>query len=244
MVNILKTGKGRENEGRGKRMDERSKRYHAERYYTFDAPEISDYEYDMMMLELKRLEAGNPGLIRRDSPTQNVGGRVLEGFEEVVHEYPLESLNDMFSCDELREFDARMRALSEKPEYVLERKIDGLSVSLTYENGLFVRGATRGDGKVGEDVTENLKTVRSLPLGISGAPAKLVVRGEVYMPRSVFNEINAGRAERVSPYGDERNAAGSLRQLAAGALPPPGDFVLTFRTLKISILPPTARPGY
>lgn len=202
-----------------KRMDEliAKLRYHAERYYTFDAPEISDYEYDMMMLELKRLEAGNPGLIRRDSPTQNVGGRVLEGFEEVVHEYPLESLNDVFSCDELREFDARMRALSEKPEYVLERKIDGLSVSLTYENGLFVRGATRGDGKVGEDVTENLKTVSSLPLGISGAPAKLVVRGEVYMPRSVFNEINAGRAERGQPLmANERNAAaGSLRQLSS-----------------------------
>ena len=164
---------------------------HNKLYYVYDSPEISDYEYDMLMQRLKALENEHPELITADSPTQRVGGEALSQFESVVHQVPLESLTDVFSYDELYAFGERMDSLiSENHEYVVEPKVDGLSMSLEYENGVFVRGATRGDGITGENVTENLRTIRSLPLRIENAPERLVVRGEVYMSKAVFNQLN------------------------------------------------------
>ncbi len=189
-------------------------RYHAERYYVYDAPEISDYEYDMMYAELLRLEGENPDYFDPASPTQRVGGKPLEKFEKVVHSVRMDSLSDVFSFDEVEEFCGRMSDEIESPSYSVEPKIDGLSVALVYENGLFVRGATRGDGSVGEDVTQNLRTVPSIPLRLS-EPLTLTVRGEVFMPRAVFEKINAVReAEGKALMANPRNAAaGSLRQL-------------------------------
>ena len=191
-------------------------RYHMDRYYNEDEPEISDYEYDMLMQRLKALEAEHPELITPDSPTQRVGGKALSQFEPVHHQVPLESLTDVFSYEELFAFGDRMDALlSETHDYVVEPKIDGLSMSLEYENGVFVRGATRGDGVTGENVTENLRTVRSLPLRIEHAPERLIVRGEVYMAKSVFEQLNAEREiTGEAPLANPRNAAaGSMRQL-------------------------------
>ena len=190
--------------------------YHSKLYYVLDAPVISDYEYDMMMNRLKALEALHPELITPDSPTQRIGGEALSQFEQVRHQVPLESLTDVFSYEELFAFGDRMDgALTEKHDYTVEPKIDGLSMSLEYENGVFVRGATRGDGYVGENVTENLRTVRSLPLHIENAPERLVVRGEVYMSKKVFEELNAEREINGEPLlANPRNAAaGSMRQL-------------------------------
>lgn len=190
--------------------------YHERLYYVEDAPVISDYEYDMLMQKLKKLEAEHPELITPDSPTQRVGGAAVKEFPEVRHLVPLESLTDVFSYDELFSFGSRMDSLiTEKHAYCVEPKIDGLSMSLEYENGVFVRGATRGNGIVGEDVTENLRTVRSLPLRITGAPERLIVRGEVYMSKAVFNELNAEREIKGEPLlANPRNAAaGSVRQL-------------------------------
>ena len=190
--------------------------YHSKLYYVLDAPVISDYEYDMMMNRLKALEALHPELITPDSPTQRIGGEALSQFEQVRHQVPLESLTDVFSYEELFAFGDRMDgALPEKHDYTVEPKIDGLSMSLEYENGVFVRGATRGDGYVGENVTENLRTVRSLPLHIENAPERLVVRGEVYMSKKVFEELNAEREINGEPLlANPRNAAaGSMRQL-------------------------------
>ena len=190
--------------------------YHNKLYYVLDAPVISDYEYDMLMLRLKTLEAEHPELITPDSPTQRVGGQALSQFEPVRHQVPLESLTDVFSHEELFAFGDRMDSLlSEAHDYVVEPKIDGLSMSLEYENGVFVRGATRGDGVTGENVTENLRTVRSLPLHIENAPERLIVRGEVYMSKSVFAELNAERDIRgEAQLANPRNAAaGSMRQL-------------------------------
>ena len=190
--------------------------YHNKLYYVLDAPVISDYEYDMLMQRLKKLEEEHPELITRDSPTQRVGGQALSQFEPVTHQVPLESLTDVFSSDELYAFGERMDALiSEAYDYVVEPKIDGLSRSLEYEHGVFVRGATRGDGVTGENVTENLRTVRSLPLRIENAPERLIVRGEVYMAKSVFAELNAEREINEEPLlANPRNAAaGSMRQL-------------------------------
>ena len=185
------------------------------KYYVLDAPDISDYEYDMMLRELETLEAEHPELVTRESPTQRVGGKALDAFEQVVHEVPLESLQDVFSFEELDAFGQRVAAAVEDPEYDVEPKIDGLSVALRYENGVFVQGATRGDGAIGEDVTENLRTVRSLPLKLDNAPEHLVVRGEVYMSKKVFRELNAERERDEKPlFANPRNAAaGSLRQL-------------------------------
>ena len=185
------------------------------KYYVLDAPDISDYEYDMMLRELEKLEAEHPELVTRESPTQRVGGKALDAFEQVVHEVPLESLQDVFSFEELDAFGQRVAAAVEDPEYDVEPKIDGLSVALRYENGVFVQGATRGDGAIGEDVTENLRTVRSLPLKLDNAPEHLVVRGEVYMSKKVFRELNAERERDEKPlFANPRNAAaGSLRQL-------------------------------
>ena len=171
--------------------------YHSRLYYVEDAPVISDYEFDMLMQRLKTLESEHPELITPDSPTQRVGGQALSKFEPVQHQVPLESLTDVFSLDELYAFGERMDSLLVEPHgYTVEPKIDGLSMSLEYENGVFVRGATRGDGLVGEDVTENLRTVRSLPLRIENAPARLIVRGEVYMSKAVFRALNAEREYR------------------------------------------------
>lgn len=184
-------------------------------YYVQDAPTMSDYDYDHKLRRLEELEGEHPELITPDSPTQRVGGKALESFQQVVHQVPLESLQDVFDYDELRQFDQRVRAAAPGAEYDVEPKVDGLSVALEYENGLFVRGATRGDGQVGEDVTENLRTVRSIPLRIPEAPARLIVRGEVYMPKKVFHALNEERERRGEAlFANPRNAAaGSLRQL-------------------------------
>ena len=184
-------------------------------YYVQDAPAMSDYDYDHKLRRLEELEGEHPELITPDSPTQRVGGKALESFQQVIHQVPLESLQDVFDYDELRQFDQRVRTAVPGAEYDVEPKVDGLSVALEYENGLFVRGATRGDGQVGEDVTENLRTVRSIPLRIPDAPARLIVRGEVYMPKKVFHALNEERERRGEAlFANPRNAAaGSLRQL-------------------------------
>ena len=184
-------------------------------YYVQDAPAMSDYDYDHKLRRLEELEGEHPELITPDSPTQRVGGKALESFQQVIHQVPLESLQDVFNYDELRQFDQRVRAAAPGAEYDVEPKVDGLSVALEYKDGLFVRGATRGDGQVGEDVTENLRTVRSIPLRIPDAPARLIVRGEVYMPKKVFHALNEERERRGEAlFANPRNAAaGSLRQL-------------------------------
>ncbi len=185
-------------------------------YYEKDAPKISDYEYDMMFRELCELEAEYPELRTPDSPSGRVGGRALDKFEKYTHTVRMGSLTDVFSYDELRDFVDRMTdALGDDAEFSVEPKIDGLSVSLIYENGIFVKGATRGDGIVGEDVTENLRTIKSIPLKLAEALPYLVVRGEVYMPRRVFDELNEAREAAGQPlFANPRNAAaGSLRQL-------------------------------
>ena len=184
-------------------------------YYVQDAPTMSDYDYDHKLRRLEELEAAHPEWITPDSPTQRVGGQVSEGFQEVRHRVPLESLPDVFSMEELAEFDQRVREVVQDVASTVEPKVDGLSVALEYENGLFVRGATRGDGLVGEDVTENLRTIRSIPLRLPEALPRLIVRGEVYMPRTVFAQLNEAREQNGEPlFANPRNAAaGSLRQL-------------------------------
>ena len=187
----------------------------AELYYEKDAPEISDYEYDAMFRELCELEEKFPELDSPTSPTKRVGGKALDKFEKVTHTVKMGSLTDVFSYDELSDFVTKTNARVGDAEYSVEPKIDGLSVSLIYENGVFVKGATRGDGIVGEDVTENLRTVKSIPLKLKEDLPYLCVRGEVYMPRRVFDEINEERQEAGAPlFANPRNAAaGSLRQL-------------------------------
>ena len=182
-------------------------------YYVLDKPAMSDYDH--MLRRLEELEAAHPETVTADSPTQRVGGQPLEAFAQVRHQVPLESLQDVFDFAELEAFDQRVRAVVPDAEYVVEPKVDGLSVALEYEDGLFVRGATRGDGQVGEDVTENLRTVRSIPLKIPDAPPRLIVRGEVYMPKKVFHALNEERERRGEAlFANPRNAAaGSLRQL-------------------------------
>ena len=184
------------------------------RYYVLDDPSVSDYEYDREYRRLEELEAAHPELVTPDSPTQRVGGAPLAAFHAVRHAVPLDSLQDVFSEEELTAFDTRVRG-GGKAVYVVEPKIDGLSVALEYADGLFVRGVTRGDGQVGEDVTENLKTIRSIPLKVEGAPRRLIVRGEVFMPKQVFAALNEEREAREEPLlANPRNAAaGSLRQL-------------------------------
>lgn len=184
-------------------------------YYVLDAPTMADFEYDRLLRRLEELEAQYPELASPLSPTKRVGGEALNKFEKVTHEVPLESLQDVFSEDEVREFDARLRQSLPDACYSVEPKVDGLSVALEYVDGAFVRGATRGDGRVGEDVTENLKTIRSIPMRLENAPHRLIVRGEVFMPRAVFEQLNAEReAEGKQLFANPRNAAaGSLRQL-------------------------------
>ena len=185
------------------------------RYYVLDDPQIPDYEYDHLLRELEELETANPALADPNSPTKRVGGEALSKFEKVIHPVPLMSLQDVFSLEELQEFLEKITASYPQTEFTVEPKVDGLSVALEYENGHFVRGATRGDGTTGEDVTENLKTIRSIPMFIPDAPARLIVRGEVFMPKSSFAKLNARQEEEgKNLFANPRNAAaGSLRQL-------------------------------
>ena len=185
------------------------------RYYVLDDPTMPDFEYDRKLRRLEELEAEHPEEITPDSPTQRVGGDVLAGFEQYSHPVPLESLQDVFSSEEVEEFGARMRETLGSVEYSLEPKVDGLSVALEYRNGVFVSGATRGDGRVGEDVTENLRTIRSIPMTLPDKLPRLIVRGEVFMPKKVFHKLNEEREERGEHlFANPRNAAaGSLRQL-------------------------------
>ena len=184
-------------------------------YYVQDDPQMQDFEYDRLLRELEELEQANPQWALPDSPTRRVGGQALSQFEKVQHPVALMSLQDVFSAEELTEFVSRVQETYPNAAFSVEPKIDGLSVALEYENGQFVRGATRGDGVVGENVTENLKTVRSIPMQIPDAPPRLIVRGEVFMPKRVFHQLNQSREDAGQPlFANPRNAAaGSLRQL-------------------------------
>ena len=203
-----------------KRIDELRKitEYHAKRYYDEDSPEISDFEYDMLMLELRTLEKEFPEYIDRNSLTQKVGGTVKEGFEKVEHEVPLQSLQDIFSFDDLRDFDDKVRRQAIKNtiklKYVVEAKIDGLSVSLEYKDGKFYKGATRGNGLFGENITNNLKTIKTIPMELN-EKINITVRGEVFIGKKEFEKLNAEREILEEPiFANARNAAaGSLRQL-------------------------------
>src|SRR5882672_1681594 len=204
-------------------------RRHEELYYLQANPEISDAEYDLLLEKLQKLEAQHPDQVTPDSPTQRVGGRPAEGFSEVVHSRPMLSLDNSYNIAELRAFDQRCQRLAEGRalDYVAELKIDGLSLSLHYENQILVRGVTRGDGRIGEDVTQNARTIRSIPLKLRNRGRKseisdlksqisnLEVRGEVFIPRKVFERINAEREEQDEPrFANPRNAAaGTIRQL-------------------------------
>ena len=187
---------------------------YATEYYTSDNPSVSDSEYDRLYRELVELEAAYPDQVLADSPTHRVGGKVLDGFEKYSHQYPLYSLQDAFSREELEAFDARVRKELVHPTYICELKIDGLSISLTYEKGILVVGATRGDGSVGENITENLKRVKDIPLTLP-EELDITVRGECYMPRTSFDQVNQARQENGEPeFANPRNAAaGTLRQL-------------------------------
>ena len=203
---------------RMKELVELLNRYATE-YYTSDNPSVSDSEYDRLYRELVELEKAHPDQVLPESPTHRVGGKILDGFEKYSHQYPLYSLQDAFSREELDSFDVRVRKELDDVTYICELKIDGLSISLTYEQGIFVAGATRGDGSVGENITENLKRVKDIPLSL---PEKLdiTVRGECYMPRASFNQVNLARQENGEPeFANPRNAAaGTLRQLDTGVV--------------------------
>src|SRR5262245_30422797 len=198
-------------------------RYHEERYYTLNQPEISDAEFDDLMRELQELEEDHPELVTPDSPTQRVSGRVSEGFKSVKHAEPMLSLDNAYDEDELRAFDERVRrglaesgTAPESVDYVVELKIDGLSLALTYVDGVLARGATRGDGVMGEEVTHNVRTIRTIPLRLTEpVPGSIEVRGEVYLPRSSFERMNKERADAGEPlFQNPRNAAaGALRNL-------------------------------
>src|SRR5262245_38368791 len=195
-------------------------RYHEERYYILNAPEVSDEEFDRLLHELEALEAEHPDLVTADSPTQRVAGRPIEGFATVEHLVPMLSLDNAYDEEELRAFDERVRrgaGLGESPvAYVAEMKIDGLSLSLTYQAGRLVRGATRGDGMRGEDVTANVRTIRAIPLALRGGPkGRVEVRGEVYLPRASFARMNREREDAGEPlFQNPRNAAaGTMRNL-------------------------------
>jgi DNA ligase (NAD+) len=206
-------------EAPAKRAEElrRQLEYHGHRYYVLDDPEISDADYDELLNELRTIETEHPELLTPDSPTQRVGGKALDKFEQVRHLQPMLSLANARNAEELRAWEARVRKLSgrEDIEYVTEPKIDGLAISLVYEDGAFVRGATRGDGEIGEDVTQNLRTIKSIPLRIKDAPRLLEVRGEIYLPLEAFAKLNEQRAAAGEPtFANPRNsAAGSIRQL-------------------------------
>ena len=198
---------------RMKELVELLNRYATE-YYTSDNPSVSDSEYDRLYRELVELEKDHPDQVLPESPTHRVGGKILDGFEKYSHQYPLYSLQDAFSREELDSFDVRVRKELDDVTYICELKIDGLSISLTYEQGIFVAGATRGDGSIGENITENLKRVKDIPLSLS-EKIDITVRGECYMPRASFNQVNLARQENGEPeFANPRNAAaGTLRQL-------------------------------
>ena len=185
------------------------------RYYVLDDPSMHDFEYDRLLRELEELEAANPELALPDSPAKRVGGEAVSQFEKVTHPVPLMSLQDVFSMEELDGFLTKIRSAEEQVSFSVEPKVDGLSVALEYVDGLFVRGATRGDGNVGEDVTENLKTIKAIPMKLENAPSRLIVRGEVFMPKMSFEKLNAAQELEGKPlFANPRNAAaGSLRQL-------------------------------
>ena len=185
------------------------------RYYVLDDPKMPDFEYDRLLRELEDLEKANPELLKQDSPTQRVGGQAISAFEKYTHPVPLMSLQDVFSMEELDEFLEKTRLSEPDSAFSVEPKIDGLSVALEYVDGKFVWGATRGDGNVGEDVTENLKTIKSIPMNLENAPERLIVRGEVYMPKKSFEKLNERQEAEGKPlFANPRNAAaGSLRQL-------------------------------
>ena len=184
------------------------------RYYVLSDPTLQDYEYDQLLRRLENLEAEHPELLTADSPTQRVGGEALQGFEKVEHPVPLESLKDCFNLEELREFTASVSQAIQNPIYTVEPKVDGLSVALEYIDGEFVRGATRGDGIIGDDVTENLRTIRSIPLKLENAPHRLIVRGEVFMPKTVFEKLNEDRETKGEKlFANPRNAASGSLQL-------------------------------
>src|SRR5919201_2307151 len=195
-------------------------RHHEERYYIHNAPEISDEEFDRLLHELEALEAEHPDLVTADSPTQRVAGRPVQGFPTVEHLIPMLSLDNAYTDAELRAFDERVRRGAGVREgnvvYVAELKIDGLSIALTYEDGRLVRGATRGDGVRGEDVTPNVRTIRAIPLSLRDAPTgRIEVRGEVFLPRAAFDRMNSEREEAGEPlFANPRNAAaGTMRNL-------------------------------
>ena len=203
---------------RMKELVELLNRYATE-YYTSDNPSVSDSEYDRLYRELVELEKAHPDQVLPESPTHRVGGKILDGFEKYSHQYPLYSLQDAFSREELDAFDARVRKELDDVTYICELKIDGLSISLTYEQGIFVAGATRGDGSIGENITENLKRVKDIPLALS-EKIDITVRGECYMPRASFDQVNQSRQENGEPeFANPRNAAaGTLRQLDTGVV--------------------------
>lgn len=218
-------------------------RRHEELYYVQASPEISDADFDALMNELKALEAAHPELLTPDSPTQRVGGRPAEGFATVEHLQPMLSLDNAYDEDDLRAFDERVRkglAVETSPEYVAELKIDGLSMALTYEDGRLIRGATRGDGLRGEDVTQNVRTVRAIPLSLRGGPkGRLEVRGEVYLPKKNFERINKQQEEAGEPlYANPRNtAAGTMRNLDPGLVAKRGLAAWTYQLVSASDAP-------
>ena len=199
-----------------KKIDDLRKtlRYHSDRYYNDDAPEIEDYEYDMMMRELQELEQKYPEYDSPDSPTKRVGGKADNSFESVVHTVRMESLQDAFSKEEIKDFEKRVTDVVSNPHYCVEPKIDGLSVSLEYRNGVFVRGSTRGDGNIGEDVSGNLRVIHNIPLKLKKEIPYIEVRGEVYMPKKSFEKVvDRQLINGEKPFKNPRNAAaGSLRQ--------------------------------
>jgi DNA ligase (NAD+) len=221
-------------------------RHHEERYYIHNAPEISDEAFDALLHELEALEAANPSLITPDSPTQRVGGRLVEGFSTVEHKVPMLSLDNAYTESELRAFDERVRKGAGLGEtlvpYIAEMKIDGLSIALTYEDGRLVRGATRGDGVRGEDVTTNVRTIRAIPLALrDGPPGRIEVRGEVYLSRAAFEKINRDREEAGDElYANPRNsAAGTMRNLEPGLVAKRGLGAFTYQIVADTDLLPT-----
>src|SRR5438067_486629 len=194
-------------------------RHHEEQYYIHSAPEISDEQFDTLLHELEKLEAEHPDLVTPDSPTQRVGGRLVEGFATVEHKVPMLSLDNAYNEEELRAFDERVRkgaglGADVKVAYVAEMKIDGLSIALTYENGRLLRGATRGDGTRGEDVTHNVRTIRAIPLSLADGPRGSVeIRGEVYLSRASFDRMNKEREEAEEPlFANPSNAAAGTKR--------------------------------
>src|SRR4051812_26735436 len=220
-------------------------RHHEERYYVYNDPEIPDDEFDQLLHELERLEAEYPDLVTADSPTQRVAGRPTEGFATVRHLTPMLSLDNAYNEEELRAFDERVRkgaGLGEAPvAYVAELKIDGLSIALTYEDGLLIRGATRGDGTLGEDVTPNVRTIRAIPLSLrERVPGRVEIRGEVFLPRAAFERMNKECEEQGIPlFQNPRNtAAGTMRNLEPALVAKRGLSAFTYQLVR----PPEAPP--